>query len=103
MLPMSSVSFGPSLLLTDLENHQLTTRRMHDQTAYPAKKAIVANVEYSAVLAFELVCESICPPAPRPFSALNNPGPMKQTKPSMETCVAVVGRCQNPDSYNLPA
>ena len=50
-----------------------TMREIESSRAYPAKKAKKAKVEYSAALAFALVAESTCPPAPNPFTALKRP------------------------------
>jgi len=70
VLPRRRVTRDPRVLLID-----------------PAKKAAAANVEYRAEFELAVLVESSWPPAPRPFTALNNPGHMKQTKPSMTICV----------------
>jgi len=49
--------------------------RIHrgDNKTNPEKKAPAAKVEYTAVLALELVVGSIWPPPPRPLRALKRP------------------------------
>lgn len=57
MLPRSSVTLAPSLLLIELSNASIKETQVTFR-AYPAKKAQTENVAYSAVLAFALVVSS---------------------------------------------
>lgn len=77
---------GPNLLFIDLSGgraYKYINMPEEGQT-HPAKNEKKAKVEYNAEFALEPVFASTWPPPPNPVSALNMPGHMKQTKPSME-------------------